>query len=858
MTVKKVLLKSLDSKINLDDFDDEGLFYILSTEDSLIDKRVNYIHDKGFLKNIKFMTFDALFFQTAPPTNPNPLYSFYVLKKILRKYFPKEEYFHDFSKNIYDFFNDIFVEGIDFSSLLTFKDTFIKSLYEVIKEYESFFAKKNMTLYKAYRKSICQLKIKTLIVDGFVDFRYWHLKLIEDLSENSDVYIHLPFNLKEFNLIEKNLEIFKKMGFEIECDDAKELDSYLKGKNIEIIKGQNFYNNMVFSYIKKSINESSIKNLSIILNDKSMGELLYACQDLEELSFDLDRKIFDFIGDQIKIYFNFLDKKNRDNIILRTQLHYIPISQDVDKILQILYMNNFSRIEDFDEKFKDNLFIDKNHIGDFLDFVDKIKTEKIDPYNDLDYYINFLKNLEDEIREILDRDFENLKDAEIYRVGNLSLDQIDKFINIADSFKDMYDKISFKEFREILFTYLDSISLKSLRNYEGIKTASLDKIYYSNNEIGIYLSYDKNKNLYKKNFIYNDDNMEDLKRIGLVKDYNQIELIELIYSLCNDKKSIFLIKNDEISNSLNLIKTRGNIKISTYEDNYISSALNAYENINREDDFKLDSTNISQLKRILENRSFSATDFDSYVKSGRDFLIERVFKIEEYEDSFKEVDYLKDGSIYHKILENYFKNRKVYDEDYLKNLIMKETFPKCSKVEDLSFSDKFKFIKDFSYLLDIVRADTDTNRINKDFMPKLFEQRFSFDIGPINLVGSIDRIDAKDDEEILIDYKSSSSSTRTAADVFNNKSFQSVIYALARKNKDKKIAGFYYKIIKNFKNVPIFVNEKYIDKYDKGRFYKSDDEINELLDNSTNKIIELYKDMCGGVFYNEDEKKKGN
>ena len=264
MTVKKVLLKSLDSKINLDDFDDEGLFYILPTEDSLIDKRVNYIHDKGFLKNIKFMTFDALFFQTAPTTNPNPLYSFYVLKKILRKYFPKEEYFHDFSKNIYDFFNDIFVEGIDFSSLLTFKDTFIKSLYEVIEEYESFFSKKNMTLYKAYRKSICQLKIKTLIVDGFVDFRYWHLKLIEDISENSDVYIHLPFNLKEFNLIEKNLEIFKKMGFEIECDDAKELDSYLKGKNIEIIKGQNFYNNMVFSYIKKSINESSIKNLSII------------------------------------------------------------------------------------------------------------------------------------------------------------------------------------------------------------------------------------------------------------------------------------------------------------------------------------------------------------------------------------------------------------------------------------------------------------------------------------------------------------------------------------------------------------------------------------------------------------------
>lgn len=99
------------------------------------------------------------------------------------------------------------------------------------------------------------------------------------------------------------------MGFEIECDDAKELDSYLKGKNIEIIKGQNFYNNMVFSYIKKSINESSIKNLSIILNDKSMGELLYACQDLEELSFDLDRKIFDFIGDQIKVYFNFWTKK---------------------------------------------------------------------------------------------------------------------------------------------------------------------------------------------------------------------------------------------------------------------------------------------------------------------------------------------------------------------------------------------------------------------------------------------------------------------------------------------------------------------------------------------------------------------
>lgn len=80
-----------------------------------------------------------------------------------------------------------------------------------------------MTLYKAYRKSICQLKIKTLIVDGFVDFRYWHLKLIEDISENSDVYIHLPFNLKEFNLIEKILKFLKRWALKLNVMMQKSL-----------------------------------------------------------------------------------------------------------------------------------------------------------------------------------------------------------------------------------------------------------------------------------------------------------------------------------------------------------------------------------------------------------------------------------------------------------------------------------------------------------------------------------------------------------------------------------------------------------------------------------------------------------
>lgn len=855
MGIKKILLRPIDSKINLDDFSDESLYYILPTEDALVAKRRAYIHKKGFMKAIKFMTFDGLLKENTQLKNPDPIYSFYILKRILKKYFPEKEYFNDFAQVIFDFFNDIFIEGIDLSELKTCKDPFFVLLYGVIFELERFFNKKNMTLYRAYRESSYKYPIKTLVVDGFVDFRKWHFDIIEAISEYANIYVHLPFNYNEFKIIKDNVNILRKMGFEVELKEGTSLEEDLKAKNISLIKANNSFNNMIFSKLKESINKYGIGENQIIINDKKYMDILHAQETIEEVSFDMDRDPINPIIEEFKIYFDYLTDKNRQAIILRAGLHYLPICEEKDKIDEILNHNVFSSILDLENLLKGQMAIDPKDIPIFIEFLDLIKAEKIKEENTLDYYVNFINNSLDGITKILDDDYKILKDGRLYRQGRLTIDGIKNILVFLENFAGLYEKISFEEFIDIFSMYLDSVSIKNLRNYNGLRVSEVNRAYFAPKKGQIFLGYNKNKNFSSTNFIYNRDNNEDLKRIGLIKDFGQIDIIKLIYSICNSDESIFLLENEEYANSLNFIKTKAKLGIETFEDKYITSSLNENIGIKREDEGFLTDENIERLAKILENRNFSATDFDAYITCGKKFLLEKVFKIEEYEDQYKEIDYLKEGSIHHKILEEYFKNKNVFDENYLKNLIMMYTFPKCRKEEDLSFNNKVKFLRDFNRLKSLIIADTDDKRLFSDYEPKYFEKKFSFNIGPINIIGFIDRIDVKEDREILIDYKLSNSSVKQANEFKEFKAFQPIIYALARDREGKKIAAFYYKTIKNFENVPMYINKDYIEEIDGKKCYFTEDELMNLLRESVEKIKELYNKMLGGVF-NEGTKCK--
>ena len=186
----------------------------------------------------------------------------------------------------------------------------------------------------------------------------------------------------------------------------------------------------------------------------------------------------------------------------------------------------------------------------------------------------------------------------------------------------------------------------------------------------------------------------------------------------------------------------------------------------------------------------------------------------------------------------------------MKEIILEEE--NLGDFESLNFLQKISVINTFNILKRYIEKDLIEQR-KYGFVPKYFEESFVTEVSGIKIKGRIDRIDARSDEEILIDYKRSS--VKNKKEIEDLKSFQMPIYAISRVKKGKKIANANYGSVKRAEIVTVIKNSDILPKDDNKKYYFTEEELQDLLKRVEDEIISMVSNIKSGN-YNSDSKCK--
>ncbi len=215
----------------------------------------------------------------------------------------------------------------------------------------------------------------------------------------------------------------------------------------------------------------------------------------------------------------------------------------------------------------------------------------------------------------------------------------------------------------------------------------------------------------------------------------------------------------------------------------------------------------------LQNKVFSISYMEEYLKCPYAFLLGKLFGLEESPRKWQETKPIDKGQIYHRVLCTYYKTYKMDigedlegfqtepTRDNLREWVSMEA--KTFGIGNESGGDRL-FLKSIEETLwNYINADIE--RLKKssiEVLPYSMEQEFGLDRSfslsdgarEIYFRGVIDRIDRVEGESyILTDYKSSAFGKQTKGDIESGLSIQLPVYILSQM--DKKVTGGYYGIL---------------------------------------------------------------
>lgn len=219
------------------------------------------------------------------------------------------------------------------------------------------------------------------------------------------------------------------------------------------------------------------------------------------------------------------------------------------------------------------------------------------------------------------------------------------------------------------------------------------------------------------------------------------------------------------------------------------------------------------------------------------------------------------GNIIHEVLrqivpiiidDSNIEDVKAFAQDIMSKVLNKEEY------KDIvgNKNNKFVIMALYRELDRIINAVYNEIRCS-NFKPQYYEYRFdNLNIDGISLKGFIDRIDEKDNEFIIIDYKTGDNQFKNYNDIVSGKKLQLLTYAKAFQLKTgKSVSGAFYMPLSNafgedasYKlNGVMLKDESNIINMDSGLLaenYKSD--VINLKTTSTGKIYEnsFYKNLC--------------
>lgn len=280
------------------------------------------------------------------------------------------------------------------------------------------------------------------------------------------------------------------------------------------------------------------------------------------------------------------------------------------------------------------------------------------------------------------------------------------------------------------------------------------------------------------------------------------------------------------------------------------------------------------LESIEEDSGFlkntSVTQVEEFAKCPMKFFFNRKLKIRAIKEKTEDIEANVKGIIVHKILENFY--RKLITENTLRisieekqKIILEisiEVFKDFENIYDNLYLDYMKYQfnsglkgeKKAGILQKILEADQE--HILQGWIPAKTEYDFHYKIGEFNFGGSIDRIDEKDDQFQIIDYKSGGHDTTD--DIKQGLAFQMPVYAMAYQDlTGKEFSKAFYYSMKNIEKIaPNYVMpEMKIDKRSNKIEVKTDNQtlMNLVTENLSQIKSGMKKSKFNFTLYDPDE-----
>lgn len=832
--------KTLEYVINTSlayDNEKEKTCLIVPTERN-VRKLANY----GF-KYIDILSLSTVFdtaLEFTKPILPQELRSYYLLKAVnglLDKdktaifKNTSEEFFSSFlsfaqsAKNIFAFYRELFSEMVsieqlskagkytDYENQIIILDKLWNSYINAIHN-DNYMDKweiyNNITLNYNFIKSYNRY---IFLINGFLT--KYELTFIKNIGEISDVIIifnyagkmhsqHKEYE-KFFNsssLKDKNIPLFNRNNMQIyECNSNISQIELITKKAYELHEKHN----IPFNKMAVVMPESSCKSYFIKLD-------VYNIFDVSAGEDATTTRTYTLLNNLLNLYSSSSNVIDINNLIQLLTDSYIQQNEEASTLL-----NNLYNMQD-----NSKLYLTKDEVIN-IDFIKKYFEIflNMDEKQTIKATINIFKQLLFNIKELL------IIEEDIIHDFILSLDKL------MIIYKNINEDISSIESSYLILAELSSLSI-DLPKKEIAVTGILETRNMDYDVIFIpFMTEDMFPPKSTKDLFINTEIRNHLQlptyidRENLMKDY--------IFQIINHAKlTVFSYAentNNRRSSFLEELIINYHIPVLYFAPKEISLLhTNPFYYNHKYDDIVINKTD--DIIKTLKNMKYSASSLKIYISCSLQFYFKKILYLQPQSQSEYSLNSQIFGIVLHNTLDNLYKQGvSVTDKNYL-SLFQKEYINLIKEYHAYKYSNVEQFVSDIVYnnIPKIVEAEVE--HAMQGYTVTAREEKIEVTHNNFNLIGYIDKIEEKDNELYVTDYKYKDMKNidiiATSKDFEKIADIQLPFYALIIKKHMKKLPKelFYFSLKEQFQYVTGFN----MDFYD-----ESVELINKILKDIINK-----------------------
>ncbi len=641
------------------------------------------------------------------------------------------------------FFEELAIEKVDIDDIDT-KDTYaeygehLSILKKLLSNYKELLDKNNYydkislpDIYKINFSYLKRFEKIELFLDGYLS--NFELELFLKISEK--LKFEIIFETNPYN--KKMVERFKALGFELKIGFKYMLD--LSKKSI-----------IDFHKLNEKIDDIA---------------LFYPQNSIEQVAY-IKKKIYDFMQEGIFA---------QDIVVVVPNESFAIVLNDFDGDGIFNFAMGFPFSETLPYRRIDALYryMDEPNIENSM----RIKRYfKEDEFQDIKSSFANLKNI-NQIKEFLEK---FIKESDSFEDISIFKEEIFNFERLAEELQKCDTK-------DMLYLFLSRIKERKIDDNRGGKVTVMGVLESRFIEYDGVIIVDFNEDVIPKK------SSKELflstairKKVGLPahKDRENLQKQYYYKMLLKCKKgAISAIKNDNIKPSRFLFELNiSNILEERYEHRKLFDILSS-----KKSSFPIVGTDEISFEYDFSKVQISSTLLKTYLECKRKYYFKYIKRLNEFQIPTLKCDDRDIGIKIHSYLKKLYEDRAFFDnEKILLNSLYKmiENDTKRDPLLKLQFDIWFKKLKIF--------AKKEINRFKNGYRVLYVEKSFTKKFEGFDIVGTIDRIDIKDDKLSLLDYKTGKIKTTNVKNLEKTVDFQMEFYCLLASDiKIVKEIGFY-------------------------------------------------------------------